>query len=188
MQLSLKLNNSQYILSLGEVLEYKNIVRLIDGFKYMINTGYAGSLILAGKEDTRYTEPRDRVRELGLQSRVQFMGQVSPAERIYLLQEAELFVMPSLYEGFGIPILEALTAGTAVIASNSSSLPEVGGNAVRYFHPLRSDDLARVALEVISSPSLQAEMKLEGYTQAAKFSWENTSRETLAVYKKVIAN
>ena len=115
------------------------------------------------------------------------MGQVSPAERIYLLQETELFAMPSLYEGFGIPILEALTAGTPVIASNSSSLPEIGGEAVQYFHPLRSDDLARVALEVLSSSSLQAEMKSAGYVQATKFSWENTSKETLAVYKKILA-
>ena len=188
MNLSLKLSSPQYILSLGIIRDHKNIARLIDGFKLMIDAGYTGNLILAGKEDTRYTEPRDRIRELALQNRVQFVGQVNPTERIYLLQQAALFVMPSLYEGFGIPILEALTAGTPVIASNSSSLPEVGGNAVKYFHPLRPDELAKVALEVLGSPSLQAEMRFAGYAQAAKFSWEKTAKETLAVYEKILVD
>ena len=96
--------------------------------------------------------------------------------------------MPSLYEGFNMPIIEAMKAGIPVICSDSSSLPEIGGNAVRYFHPLRPETLAKVAIEILGSRKIQMEMIHLGIARANEFNWENTAKSTLAVYQKTLGN
>jgi glycosyltransferase involved in cell wall biosynthesis len=99
---------------------------------------------------------------------------------------ATAFVYPSLYEGFGIPVLEAMTLGCPVLCSDSSSLPEVAGDAAEYFDPARTDSL-RAALEsVVGSATRRAELASRGRARAALFSWERCARETLAVYRSVV--
>jgi glycosyltransferase involved in cell wall biosynthesis len=101
-------------------------------------------------------------------------------------QGAEIYVMPSLYEGFGLPILEAMASGVPVAASKTTSLPEVGGKAVQYFHPLRVDVMARAMEEIVKSKRIQAEMIRLGYEQVKKFSWGKMADETLATYREVL--
>jgi glycosyltransferase involved in cell wall biosynthesis len=181
------LGDTPYIAYLGLIREHKNTARLVKAFKLLVDSGYVGNLLLIGKEDMRYPDVRDQVRELSLQGRVLFLGHVDGPDRRVLLQESELYVMPSLYEGFGIPILEAMASGVPVVCSQSTSLPEVAGNAARYFHPLRPDDIARVMGEVLDSPELQKEMISLGREQIKKFSWGKMAKQTLEEYQKVLS-
>jgi len=115
----------KYILYMGLHREHKNLGRLVRAFNIMVAQGYEGTLVLGGKEDPRTTEAREAVRELGLKNRVIFPGHLDFSDVIPLIQGAELYVMPSLYEGFGLPILEAMAGGVPVAASKTTSLPEV---------------------------------------------------------------
>lgn len=177
-----------YVLYMGLHREHKNLGRLVRAFKELVDTGYEGMLVLGGKEDPRTTEAREAVRELGLKNRVLFSGHLDFSDVVPLMQGAELYVMPSLYEGFGLPILEAMSGGVPVVASKTTSLPEVGGTAARYFHPLRIDEMAETMREVLGSKKLQKEMVQAGYEQVAKFSWEKMAEETLAIYREALGN
>jgi glycosyltransferase involved in cell wall biosynthesis len=105
-----------------------------------------------------------------------------------LYNGASLFVFPSLYEGFGLPVLEAMACGTPVITSNVSSLPEVAGNAAMLVDPYNVDALAGTMRHVLSDQALAADLRARGLQRAQQFSWERTARETLAVYKDVLQN
>jgi glycosyltransferase involved in cell wall biosynthesis len=176
----------KYLLYLGLHREHKNLGRLVRAFGEMVSRGYPGTLVLGGKEDPRTNEAREAVRELGLKNRVIFPGHMDFSDVLPLIQGAEIYVMPSLYEGFGLPILEAMASGVPVAASKTTSLPEVGGKAVQYFHPLRVDVMARAMEEIVKSKRIQAEMIRLGYEQVKKFSWGKMADETLATYREVL--
>mgnify|MGYP003467543376 CR=1 FL=1 len=101
---------------------------------------------------------------------------------------ADLFMFPSLYEGFGLPILEAMSCGAPVITSNTSSMPEVAGDAALLVDPLNAEEIAFAVETVIEKESLRAEMKKKGLARAALFSWDRCARETIEVYRKVASS
>lgn len=115
-----------------------------------------------------------------------FLGPVPEADLPALYAGAALFVFPSLYEGFGLPVLEAMACGVPVICSNTSSLPEVAGEAAIMVNPLDVDGLAAAMERVLGDQALREEMSGKGMMQAGSFSWERTARETLQVYESVI--
>ena len=115
-----------------------------------------------------------------------FAGPVAKGDLPALYSGATLFVFPSLYEGFGLPVLEAMACGVPVVCSNTSSLPEVAGDAALLADPLDVDALAATMSQALTGEDLRQEMRQKGMVQVAKFSWEQTARETLAVYKQVI--
>ena len=98
---------------------------------------------------------------------------------------AQALVFPSLYEGFGLPVLEAMACETPVITSNTSSIPEIGGDAARYFDPGSVEGITAAIRDVVRDGSLQEEMRERGQAQAARFSWERAARETTEVYRRV---
>jgi glycosyltransferase involved in cell wall biosynthesis len=116
---------------------------------------------------------------------VRRIGYVDDADLPALYRSAELFVYPSLAEGFGLPVLEALGCGTAVITSNLSSLPEVGGHAARYVNPRDVDDIRAALEELLTDDAKRTELAARGPEQAAKFSWRRTAEETLAAIEAV---
>jgi glycosyltransferase involved in cell wall biosynthesis len=113
---------------------------------------------------------------------VRFLGKIPDAELPLLLAGAGLFVYPSLYEGFGLPVLEALACGVPVVAANSTSIPEVLGEAGVYCDPHDSATIAQGMAAVLANPVLADELRCKGIAQAAHFSWERMAQETLAVY------
>ena len=129
---------------------------------------------------------RQRVAALGLGDSVMFLGPVAGADLPALYAGAELFVFPSLYEGFGFPVLEAMACGTPVICSNVSSLPEVAGSAALQVDPRDTDALAAAMDRVLGDAALRQEMRREGLAQAGRFSWTRTAQQTLAAYRRVL--
>jgi glycosyltransferase involved in cell wall biosynthesis len=182
-----------YILYAGGLNPHKNVATLILAYAALAKQGLGRPLpplVLCGKlhdPDNPYIVTnaghlQALVQQLGLQERVRFLGFVPPDERLVTLYNgASLFVFPTLYEGFGLPVAEALACGTPVITANGSSLPEVAGAAALLVDPRRQDALARAMARVLTDDALCERLRVAGPLQAARFRWENTARQTLAV-------
>lgn len=163
--------SNQYILYIGTIESRKNITTLVRAYHFLVkNKNFVHKLILCGKEGLGYTEIHNLIGKLNLQEKVLFTGYVTDAEKKYLYKHADLFVYPSLYEGFGIPPLEAMGYGCPVITSNVSSLPEVVGNAGLMINPHSELDLALAIDKMINNRALRNQMIKRGFRQARKFS------------------
>lgn len=174
-----------YILYVGTLQPRKNLERLIEAFGRVRKGGLDLFLVIAGKKGWLYDEIFEKVKEEGLEERVIFTGYVPDEDLPALYQAARCFVLVSLYEGFGIPVLEALSLGCPVVISNVSSLPEVGGEAAIKVDPESVADIARGITEALSlSPQKRQKLIEEGKKQAQKFSWEKCARETLKVLEE----
>jgi len=174
-----------YILSVGVLQPRKNLPRLVRAYNRI-----AGSipqrLVLVGKEGWAGDELRKAVSESPRGKEPLFTGYVADADLPVLYAAADLFVYPSLYEGFGLPPLEALACGTPVLTSNVSSLPEVVGDAALTVDPHDEKAIAEAMRTVLSDPALRERLAAAGPPRAAEFSWERTARETVAVYRSVL--
>jgi glycosyltransferase involved in cell wall biosynthesis len=146
----------------------------------------APPLLLAGRPGWQSLPLPEAIAQLGLTQRVQFVWGPSQEELVYLYNGAALFVFPSLYEGFGFPVLEAMACGTPVVSSNAGSLAEVCGEGGLQVDPQDEEALANAIEAVLSSPTLAADLRQRGFAQVARFSWERCAEETLAVYRRVV--
>jgi len=171
----------QFVLYLGSNKPHKNLVRLVESWK-LVN----GKLVIAGAWDERYPEARRRAEELGLGDNVLWLGPVPEANLPALYAAATLFVFPSLYEGFGLPVLEAMACGTPVVCSNRSSLPEVAGDAAILVNPLDVNALAEAIEHVLADRALRTEMRAKGLAQVCHFTWEKTAQQTLNAYRTLV--
>jgi len=172
----------EFLLSLGTIEPRKNLTSLLEAYHVLRNEGSPLGLVIVGKKGWLYTGFFDRMHELGLEDSVAFPGFVPDEDLPALYSAASLFIFPSLYEGFGLPVLEALACGAPVITSNASSLPEVAGEAALLVDPNSVEALVRAAREVLSNDRLREDLRAKGPRQAAKFNWRRAARETLAVY------
>lgn len=167
---------------------HKNLPRLLEAFA-QIRSRTNRNLVIAGFQDAVQQKAlTDLAERLKLGKRLIFLGHASSADLTALYQSAEIFVFPSLYEGFGLPPLEALSYGLPVAVSKSSSLPEVVGDAGVYFDPESVDDMAEQILKLLQDDALRANLRRKAPEQARKFSWERTARETWAVFEKALKN
>lgn len=173
----------KFILYLGINKPHKNLVFLLQVFS-QVETEV--KLVLAGKEDPRYPQARQEAERLNLGERVVFLGEVADNDLPMLYNGAELFVFPSLYEGFGLPVLEAMACGTPVICSSTSSLPEIVGDAPLTLDPLDRDAWVAALAELLEKAALRAEMRTKGLRRAQTFSWEDTARRTWLVYQRIL--
>jgi glycosyltransferase involved in cell wall biosynthesis len=171
-----------YVLYLGSNKPHKNLVRLVDAWAQI--QPQPVPLVIAGAWDSRYPRVRQRVRELGLDDVVLWQGSVAEPDLPALYAGATLFVFPSLYEGFGLPVLEAMACGTPVAAADSSSIPEVGGDAALYFDPIDIDEMAETIRSLLYDDELQERFRALGLAQAASYSWDRTARRTLEIYRR----
>lgn len=179
--------NHPFILYVGTLEPRKNIVRLIEAFyKARNNGGINHKLVLTGRKGWKYKNIFNKIDELNLNKDVIFTGYIPDEDLPALYNAADLFVYPSIYEGFGLPPLEAMACGTPVITSNVSSLPEVVGDAGIMVDPYNMDELSNKITEVLSNNKLKEELSQKGLERAKLFSWEKCARETLEVFEEVI--
>lgn len=178
---------ARFALFVGTLEPRKNLVRLVDAYA-ACRRRLADELplVIAGSRGWYYDEIFARVSAHGLQDVILFPGFVPADELPGWYQSADVFVYPSVYEGFGLPVLEAMASGTAVITSNTSSLPEVAGDAAILVDPRDVEALADALVRVLNDRDLRQAMGAAGVRQAAKFSWQRCAEETVAVYRAAL--
>lgn len=177
-----------YILYTGVWRSHKNLVNLIKAFALLKNHyHFEGFLVITGKEDPWYPEVKQTVASEHLEGEVRFTGLVPEEDLVLLYNGALLYVLPSLYEGFGLPALEAMACGVPVCAARSSSLPEIcgEGNAV-FFDPNNVSDIASKISSVYNNHQKILELQNRGLKRAKGFSWEKMARETLKLYNEIL--
>lgn len=174
-----------YFLYVGTIQPRKNLSLLITAFSQFYSTHPEFKLILAGKKGWLYEKIFKQVAFLGMTNCVNFPGFVSEEEKNNLYKGAAAFILPSLYEGFGIPLLEAMAHDCPVISSFSSSLPEVGGEACLYFDPKNSEDLMEKMTSLVTNKELRADLIVAGRKRIEAFSWEKTGKNTLHILQSI---
>jgi len=176
-----------FVLFVGTIEPRKNLVTLLKAWSQICNlqSAICNKLVVAGSRGWLYEETFATVERLGLSSDVVFLGYVPEADLPALYSLARLFVFPSLYEGFGLPPLEAMACGTPVVCANTSSLPEVAGNAALLVDPLDADGLATTMQQALGDEGLRARLVERGLRQAARFTWRAAAQQLLAIYEKV---
>lgn len=177
-----------YILTVGTLEPRKNLATVLDAYQRLVtHLPQPPDLVVVGATGWLADEVVARARQLSLGERVRLLGYVSDEQLASLYTQAAMLVFPSLYEGFGIPPLEAMGFGCPVIASNLSSLPEVVGDAGILVEPTSAPALAAAMHLLLTQPTLAAELRARGSQQAARFSWVRCAQETVAVYRQVVA-
>ncbi|MFQ5610998.1 MAG: glycosyltransferase family 4 protein [Anaerolineae bacterium] len=186
-----------YLLTIGTLQPRKNLVRLVEAFHQVIsdaqsrksgggNPNVGGlALVIAGKRGWLYDELFTRVKALGLEHRVLFPGYVDEADKAALISGALAYVFPSLYEGFGLPLLEAMACGTPVLSGNASSLPEIADDAALLVDPRDTRAIARGVQRLVSEPDLRRELVRRGYRRVRVFSWDRAADQVLEVLFRI---
>jgi glycosyltransferase involved in cell wall biosynthesis len=177
-----------YVLHHGTIQPRKNLKRLIEAFRLMLarNRSLDLDLVLAGQAGWASEEISDAARNNGgSRGRVVLAGVVSEADLVLLIKGAELAVVPSLYEGFSLPMIESMACGTPTIASQTSCLPEISGNVLAYFDPLSIDDMATCMESALADSHIRERLRQAGIERASQFTWERCAQETLDVLIKV---
>jgi glycosyltransferase involved in cell wall biosynthesis len=173
-----------YLLVLGSVRPHKNVARVLEAFGKLKEAGIPHQLVVVGKrEGFRISEELPELPG-AIAEHVIFTGFLSEAEIMALYSGADLFLFASLYEGFGLPPLEAMACGAPVAVSRAASLPEVVGDAGAYFDPLSAEDIAGTVLRVLRDPEERARLARAGHERVARLTWEQTARGHLEVYEK----
>jgi len=173
-----------YALYFGSNKPHKNLVRLVEAWARVRPD--RPCLVIAGLWDGRYPDAQRRAHALGLGTAVRFLGPVDEGSVPALYSGATLFVFPSVYEGFGLPVLEAMASGVPVACAHGSSLTEVTGDAAVLFDPSDVDAIAHAIQDILSDARRRGEFAQRGLARAAQFSWEAAARFTLATYRRAL--
>lgn len=180
-----EIKKNEYLISVGAIQPRKNLKVLIDAFEEIKKTYSKMKLVLVGGNGWLWQDTHEYAQKSKYAKDIVFTGGVSFLEVQILMQNAKLFVFPSLYEGFGIAGLEACAAGLPVVASNNSSIPEVLGNAAEYFNAKNSSECAQKIIKVLNNKELQNQMCKRGYKRAQKFTWDKCAKKTLRVLRNI---
>ncbi len=180
----------EYILFVGTLQPRKNIKRLIEAFSKLISEPKHKNmqLIIVGKKGWQYEDILAAPDEFNIPTQVKFLDYVHDEDLPQLYKNAICYVLPSLYEGFGLPILEAMQYDCPVITSNISSMPEAGGDAALYVNPTDTDDIMKKMKKLVESKELRKELIKKGRAQVNKFSWEKAAKEVLTILTSVAKN
>lgn len=176
----------EYVLFVGTIQPRKNIPALLDAFQILASENPALKLVLVGKKGWLFQPTLDHIEKLGLTDRVILTGHVSDYDLDVLYHNALCFVLPSKYEGFGIPILEAMAHQCPVIVSHSSSLPEIAGDAAFYFAAEDPSALAEKISLLINNPDMRKKLISAGNERVAGFSWEQCAKQTLEILQSAV--
>ncbi len=180
--------SSAFILAIGSADPRKNLSTLIQAYARLpISQRDAYPLAIVWTHDLLEAELANQIAQLGLQDNLHFLKGVTNNDLVLLYNAAALFVFPSLYEGFGLPVLEAMACGTPVVASNNSSIPEIAGDAALLVGAVDVQGMAEAMTRVLTDESVRRTLKQKGLARAAGFSWEQCASQTIAVYTKTLA-
>jgi glycosyltransferase involved in cell wall biosynthesis len=174
---------ASFLLSVGINKPHKNLVALVEAFDSKPELTAHSTLVFAGPWDERYPQAKATAVQLQLGDRVRFLGPIDDADLPGLYAAATAFVFPSQYEGFGLPVLEAMACGTPVACSNATSLPEVAGDAALLFDPAQPDAIAGALARLIDDAALRDDLRIRGLQRASCFTWQAVAARTLAVYR-----
>ncbi len=177
--------NGDYMLFVGALEPKKNITSIIKAFSQLKKKGMKHKLVLAGKKGWYYNDIMDEIKKQNIDKEVIFPGYIPLEDMPYIYSASTLFCFPSLYEGFGLPILEAMSCGVPVIGSNRGSIPEIAGNAGVIVDPLDWKKMAIKMEEIATDQKLRQSLKRKGIEQAKKFSWKKAAKETISLYSEV---
>jgi glycosyltransferase involved in cell wall biosynthesis len=177
------------VLGVGTLEPRKNHLGLIKAFHKAQsaagNKPRPAMLALAGGPGWLYDETQQLIAKLKLENKVRFLGRVTELELITLYSMADVFVFPSFFEGFGVPLVEAMACGAPVITSTTSSLPEIAGDAAVLIDPYNTGQIARAMLQVLESEQLRDDLRQKGYARAQYFTWPKSASKTLSVYQRL---
>lgn len=176
-----------YLLYVGNVKPHKNLGRLLEAFRQLASRTHCDLLILGKNEGFLSGDGSVRAAADQLAPRVQLVGALPQELLRRYMSHAEALVLPSLYEGFGLPPLEAMACGCPAIVSRVASLPEVCGDAAVYFNPLDSASIASAILRVLEEPALRESLRCRGLDRARRFTWESSTQQTLAIFERVLS-
>jgi alpha-1,3-rhamnosyl/mannosyltransferase len=171
-----------YVLYIGSNKPHKNLPALIRAYTLLPK---APGLVVAGEEDPRYTNARELAQALKLNDRVRFLGSIPERDLPALYSGAMAFVFPSIYEGFGLPPLEAMACGVPVACSNIPCLSETVRDAALLFNPEHSEDIAAAVERVLGDENLRADLRIRGLRRAAELSWDEAARQALKAYRQI---
>jgi len=176
----------KFILSVGSIEPRKNLIGLLEAYsKLSLEIKKEYKLVIAGFKGWENKEIMALIEKN--QENIHYLGFISDKELSIVYNLASLFVFPSFYEGFGLPVLEAMACGTPVVCSDSSSIPEVGGDAVVYCDPNNTDDISNKIVQVLNDTELQKSMKVSGIKRAKEFTWEKSASQHIKVFQKVLS-
>lgn len=180
-----QLVGKRFLMYVGRPTPHKNLERLIEAFALLRARHPQLMLVMAGRKDANYERIEDEAYVKGVKNLL-FTGFVTEGQLRWLYERCEAYVFPSLSEGFGLPGLEAMQHGAPVVASRATSLPEVYGDAARYFDPFNTQAMADAVDEVLTDKKLRAGLIKRGHEQVEKYSWRQMAEQTLDVYKQVL--
>jgi len=176
-----------YVFYVGRLEKKKNTARLIEAFALLKNEHQSlnHKLVLVGDASFGYDQIRMVVHQYGISDDVILTGWVEEADMPVIFSAATAFIFPSHYEGFGIPLLQAMACGTPIVASSAASIPEIAGEAAWYFDPTNTEEMAEKITDVILSQDLRQELLDAAKEQIKQFSWQRAARETLTVLESL---
>jgi len=174
-----------FILYVGRLQGRKNLMRLVQAYALVRKAGFPHKLVLAGKADSLFRPTVSRIRELKLENDVVLPGYVEAQDLPSLYNAAEVFVYPSLYEGFGLPVVEAMACGTPVVTSRGSSLEEVAGDAAQLVDALDEKSQAEALTRLLADPNLRTQLSHAGIKRSSQFSFKRAAHQTVGVYERV---
>jgi glycosyltransferase involved in cell wall biosynthesis len=183
-----KLPDSPYLFTIGTVQPRKNYSRVIRALKILRSRGYDLCLVIAGGKGWLEDEMYQTILDTRMADYVHLIGFADEADLPALYNAAECVVFPSLYEGFGFPVLEGMACGTPVVTSNISSLPEVAGNAALLVNPLDIEEIAAAVQQILDDSKLRQTLIQKGFKQAQKFTWKQSAQKLCQIYTDVLAS
>jgi glycosyltransferase involved in cell wall biosynthesis len=176
----------RYLLFVGTIEPRKNLTRLLAAFETIHTEGLSDGLVIVGRRGWLYGDFFARLERSPVRGAVLFPGYVPDEDLPAIYAGAQALVFPSLYEGFGLPVLEAMACGIPVAASSASSIPEVGGEAALYFDPTDTGGITATIRRLLRDADLQDSMRTQGLAHATRFSWNLAATKTKAVYNVVL--
>jgi glycosyltransferase involved in cell wall biosynthesis len=177
--------SGKFVLYLGRLQARKNLTRVVEAFARVRRAGFPHKLVLAGKQDSLFEPVLFRIRELQMENDVLLPGFLPTEDVPVFYNAADVFVYPSLYEGFGLPVVEAMACGVPVITSQGSSLEEVAGDAALLVDPLSESSIASAMQRILEDSTLRLRLREAGLNRSKLFDFEKTARQTMDVYERL---